>query len=110
MPQTSSVNLTIENYLTYDDGTDNRYELVDGAIVVVPLPSADHTDKIDLLLEIFRAEIRRNNLPMKASDKVGVYIGKSSSTGRDYSRTPDVCVTASEAWSSKRIKQRQQCY
>ena len=71
MPQTSTVNLTIENYLTYDDGTDNRYELVDGAIVVVPLPSADHADKIDLLLEIFRAEIRRNNLPMKASDKAG---------------------------------------
>jgi Uma2 family endonuclease len=100
MPQTSTVNLTIENYLTYDDGTDNRYELVDGAIVVVPLPSADHADKIDLLLEIFRAEIRRNNLPMKASDKVGVYIGKSSLTGRDYSRNPDVCVTTSEAWSS----------
>ncbi|WP_009631789.1 Uma2 family endonuclease [Synechocystis sp. PCC 7509] len=100
MPQTSTVNLTIENYLTYDDGTDNRYELVDGAIVVVPLPSADHADKIDLLLEIFRAEIYRNNLSMKASDKVGVYIGKSSVTGRDYSRTPDICVTTSEAWLS----------
>lgn len=99
MPQTSTVNLTIENYLTYDDGTDNRYELVDGSIVAVPLPSADHADKVDLLLEIFRAEIRRNNLSLKVSDKVGVYIGKSPLTGRDYSRNPDVCVTSAEAWS-----------
>ena len=82
MPQTSTANITIENYLTYDDGTDNRYELVNRAIVMVPLPTADHADKIDLLLDIFRAEIRRSNLPMKASDKVGVYIGKSSLTGR----------------------------
>ena len=100
MPQTSTANITIENYLTYDDGTDNRYELVNGSIVMVPLPTADHADKIDLLLEMFRAEIRRSNLLMKASDKVGVYIGKSSLTGRDYSRNPDVCVTSSEAWSS----------
>lgn len=100
MPQTSTLNLTFEEYLAYNDGTDNRYELVNGELIMVPLPSADHADIIDLLLEIFRAEIRKFNLPLKASDKVGVYIGKSSVTGRDYSRNPDICVMQSEAWLS----------
>ena len=99
MTQSPTKNLTFEEFLTYDDGTDNRYELVNGELVMVPLPTADHADEIDLLLEIFRAEISRQGLPWKASDKVGVYIGKSPKTGRDYSRTPDVCVMKSEAWS-----------
>ena len=100
MTTTTQPKLTVEQYLIYDDGTDNRYELVNGELLMVPLPSADHADIIDLLLEIFRAEIRKFNLPLKASDKVGVYIGKSSITGRDYSRNPDICVMQSEAWLS----------
>ncbi len=28
--------LTFEEYLTYDDGTDTRYELVDGELVEMP--------------------------------------------------------------------------
>lgn len=28
------VKLTFEEYLAYDDGTDNRYELVDGELVM----------------------------------------------------------------------------
>lgn len=100
MSQTSTLNLTFEQYLVYDDRTDNRYELVNGELIMVPLPSADHADIIDLLLEIFRAEIRKFNLPLKASDKVGVYIGKSLVTDRDYSRNPDICVMQSEAWLS----------
>jgi len=32
--------LTIEDYLTYDDGTDTRYELVDGELVEMP-PESD---------------------------------------------------------------------
>ena len=53
MPQSSTANITIENYLTYDDGTDNRYELVNGAIVMVPLPTANHTDKLELDISLY---------------------------------------------------------
>ena len=93
------IKLTFEEYLTYDDGTDNRYELVDGLLVMVPLPTADHGDTIDLLLDIFRTYIRRQKLPWKATDKAGVYIGKNPKTGRDYSRTPDVCLMRQAQWS-----------
>jgi Uma2 family endonuclease len=99
MTTSSTKNLTIEEYLTYDDGTDNRYELVDGKLVMVPLPTADHCDEIDLLLEVFRAEISQQKLLWKAKRDVGVYIGKSAKTGRDYSRSPDICILLSEDWA-----------
>lgn len=31
--------LTFEEYLSYDDGTDNRYELTDGELVALPSES-----------------------------------------------------------------------
>lgn len=95
----TSAKLSFKEYLTYDDSTDNRYELVDGELLMVPLPTADHADEVDILLEVFRAEIRRLSLPWKVTDKAGVYIGKSPKTGKDYSRTPDVCVLIQAAWS-----------
>lgn len=100
----TSVKLSFKEYLTFDDSTDNCYELVDGELLMVPLPTADHADEVDVLLEVFRAEIRRLSLPWKVTDKAGVYIGKSPKTGKDYSRTPDVCVLMQGAWSELKIQ------
>ncbi|MEO0803719.1 MAG: Uma2 family endonuclease, partial [Cyanobacteria bacterium J06642_2] len=33
---TSSKTMTLAEYLTFDDGTDTRYELVDGVLVAMP--------------------------------------------------------------------------
>ena len=41
--------LTFEEYLSYDDGTDNRYELVDGELVALP-PESEVNDFIALYL------------------------------------------------------------
>ncbi|WP_019509240.1 Uma2 family endonuclease [Pleurocapsa sp. PCC 7319] len=41
--------LTLEEYLTYDDGTDNHYELVDGKLVKMP-PESDRNNIIALYL------------------------------------------------------------
>ena len=54
---------SFEEYLAYDDGTGNLYELVDGKLVMVPLPIADHSDAIDLLRDTFREQIRSNEQP-----------------------------------------------
>ena len=40
---------TLEEYLAYDDGTDNRYELVDGKLVKMP-PESDRNNLISLYL------------------------------------------------------------
>ena len=36
--------LTFEEYLTYDDGTDTRYELVDGELVEIPAESQENSN------------------------------------------------------------------
>lgn len=48
MPSTTQ-KLTFEEYLTYDDGTDNRYELVNGELVEMP-PEDRINSKIALFL------------------------------------------------------------
>ena len=45
--------MTLEDYLTYDDGTDTRYELVDGVLVAVPPESALNTQIAAFLLAVF---------------------------------------------------------
>lgn len=93
------VKLSFEEYLAYDDGTDNRYELVDGKLVMVPLPTADHSDVIDLLSDAFRAEISRQRHSWIVKRDVGVYIGTNLVTGKERSRTPDLCVMTSVQWT-----------
>ena len=99
MTQTPTLNLTFEEYLTYDDGRDNRYELVDGELVMVPLPTADHSDAIDLLSDTFKAEISRQETPWIVKRDVGVYTGINPVTGKERSRTPDLCVMTQAQWT-----------
>lgn len=99
MTQTPTLNLTFEEYLTYDDGRDNRYELVDGELVMVPLPTADHSDAIDLLSDTFKAEISRQEIPWIVKRDVGVYTGINPVTGKERSRTPDLCVMTQAQWT-----------
>ena len=46
---TTTTLLTLEEYLLYDDGTENRYELVDGKLVLMP-PESDRNNLIALYL------------------------------------------------------------
>lgn len=51
--------LTFEEYLAYNDGTDTRYELVDGKLVEMP-PGSSENNKIPkrLLLELSKLELQ----------------------------------------------------
>lgn len=46
---TPTKKLTLEEYLAYDDGTDTKYELVDGELVEMP-PESDKNNLISLYL------------------------------------------------------------
>lgn len=99
MTQTPTLNISFEEYLTHNDGTDNRYELVDGELVMVPLPTADHSDAIDLLSDTFKAEISRQERLWIVKRDVGVYTGINPVTGKERSRTPDLCVMTQAQWT-----------
>ena len=46
---TATTRLTLDEYLAYDDGTDYRYELVDGKLILMP-PETDRNNLIALYL------------------------------------------------------------
>jgi len=93
------VKLTFEQYLEYDDGTDNRYELRNGELVEMPPASPLHSDIVEFLDRLFYSEVQRLGLDwrIKRGD-VGVQ------TGLRTARLPDVAVIEGEQWQILRNK------
>lgn len=90
MVQTSKRLYTFEEYLTYDDGTDQRYELVDGELVEVPPPRGRHAKIARFLFKQFDGEIERLGLPCITSWDIGVR------TAVNRSRLPDLVIITQE--------------
>jgi Uma2 family endonuclease len=47
--------ITLAEYLTYDDGTDTRYELVDGELTRMSLATGEHGDISEFLNDEFNS-------------------------------------------------------
>ncbi|MBD2481169.1 Uma2 family endonuclease [Planktothrix sp. FACHB-1365] len=92
------VKLTFEEYLTYNDGTDNRYELEDGVLIPMTPASPIHSDIIEFLYDTFKAEIKRLGLDLKVKQgDVGIR------TRINRSRQPDIAIIQGEDW--RRLRQ-----
>lgn len=91
--------LTFEEYLAYNDGTDTRYELVDGELVPMSLGTGKHGGIAEFLNDQFRAQIKRRELPWASKQMT---VGVRSPRGRnwDTSRIPDVTVLAAAQWEA----------
>ncbi|NMF83360.1 Uma2 family endonuclease [Nodosilinea sp. P-1105] len=91
--------LTFEDYLAYHDGTDTRYELVDGELVPMSLGTGQHGRIIEFLNDQFRDEIKRQQLPWTAK---AMMVGVQSPRGRrwDTSRIPDVTILPLGQWDA----------
>ncbi|NJN87457.1 MAG: Uma2 family endonuclease [Leptolyngbyaceae cyanobacterium SL_7_1] len=96
---TTAQKLTFEEYLVYRDGTDTRYELVDGELVCTSLGTGKHGAIIEFLNDEFRDEIKRQQLPWTSKPMM---VGVRSPRGRrwDTSRIPDVTVLALAQWEA----------
>lgn len=96
--------LTFDEYLTYTDGTDTRYELVDGELVAMGIGSGLHGAILKFLERVFDAEIARLGLDLVALQAaVGV---RSPRGGRwDTSRIPDVSVIEASQWQALRSQE-----
>ncbi|MBD2776762.1 Uma2 family endonuclease [Iningainema tapete] len=82
---------TFEEYLTYDDGTDNRYELEDGVLLEMPPASDSHEAIITFLLIRLYQEIQRMNLNWEVRPS-----GTGVRTTKKKSRLPDLIVMTPE--------------
>ncbi|OCR00225.1 hypothetical protein BCD67_20930 [Oscillatoriales cyanobacterium USR001] len=83
---TTKTQLTFEEYLTYDDGTDNSYELEDGELILMNPPTFRHALIVHFLIDAFGTQIRQLSLPWITLSGIGVR------TSVNRSRIPDVCV------------------
>jgi Uma2 family endonuclease len=82
--------LTFEEYLAYDDGTDNRYELEDGELILMSPPTGLHAIIIAFLSNALFNEMNRLQLPWIPLQGIGVR------TSMRRSRLPDLCITLIE--------------
>lgn len=91
--------LTFEEYLAYNDGTDSRYELVDGELVPVSLGTGKHGGIAEFLNDQFREQIKRRERPWTSKQMI---VGVRSPRGRnwDTSRIPDVTVLTVAQWEA----------
>ena len=90
--------LTLTEYLTYSDGTNRRYELLDGVLKPMSLGTGKHANIIESLNDRFKAEIRRLNLPLVSKDsKIGIQSPRG--TRWETCRIPDITVLAADLWT-----------
>lgn len=97
MVTTPTKKISFEEYLSYDDGTNKRYELVDGILIEMPPASFLHSDIIDFIADCFKGITRQYKLDIKVkTGDVGVRTGMNSS------RIPDISVIDGQVWKSYR--------
>jgi Uma2 family endonuclease len=90
---------TLEEYLAYDDGSDTRYELVNGELLPMALGTGRHGAIIKRLERILDDEIERLQQPWIA---LAGTVGLQSPRGEawDTVRIPDVTVLTLEQWEA----------
>jgi len=87
MLQLATKTYTFEEYLNYNDGTDNKYELVNGKLKLMPIPSGFHALILVFIFNILEAEIERMKQQWKVMPgNVGVR------TAKNKSRIPDLII------------------
>jgi len=102
MTVTKIKRLSFAEYLTYSDGTDTRYELVDGELVPMVLPTAGHGRIIKALERLLDQEIENRKLPYIAVRDMGVRCPRGA--GLATVRIPDLVVMKLTDWQSLQDK------
>jgi Uma2 family endonuclease len=82
--------MTLEEYLNYDDGTDTRYELVDGKLIAMPPES-----RLNVKIAVFLlGQFLKQGIPdAQITVKTQISVSGSRATARE----PDLMVLSEEA-------------
>ncbi|ACK65445.1 protein of unknown function DUF820 [Rippkaea orientalis PCC 8801] len=87
MVQLVTKSYSFEDYLNYNDGTDNKYELVNGELKFMPIPSGFHALILHFILQILEQEIDKLKQHWKVMPgTVGIR------TAKNKSRIPDLVI------------------
>ena len=85
--------LTFEQFLEYDDGTDNLYELVAGQVVPMSEPSGRHESIRTFIFAELVFEIRRLRLSLEPHPNILCKLDKREG------RRPDLIVMEKDRWA-----------
>jgi Uma2 family endonuclease len=102
MTVTKTQGLSFAEYLTYSDGTDTRYELVNGELLPMALPTANHGRIVKILERLLDQEIENRKLPYITVRDMGVRIPRGF--GLATVRIPDLVVMKLTDWQSLQDK------
>jgi Uma2 family endonuclease len=93
--------LSLEDYLNYDDGTDTRYELVDGELVPMSLGKGEHSAIIMTIRDLLHDEAKAMG---KRWAIIPALAGIRSPRGTrwDTVRIPDITVMPLDQWDALR--------
>ena len=92
-----SSKFTLAEYLAYADGTDTRYELVQGELVAMAQPTGIHGGICEFINDAFRSEIQRLQLPLISKQEL-IAVQTTYINSKITCRIPDVTVIAFEQW------------
>jgi Uma2 family endonuclease len=96
---TTTKKLSFAEYLAYSDGTDTRYELVDGELRAMSLGTGKHSNIIRFLNRQFEDAIISSEQPwVSLASLVGIRSPRG--TRWDTSRIPDVTVLGQAQWEA----------
>ncbi len=97
MTITQTQRLSLAEYLTFSDGTDTHYELVDGELVPMALGTGKHGQIIDSTYQVLRQKIAEMAIPWAViQGQVGVRVPRG--LGLATVRIPDLVVMKSTDW------------
>jgi Uma2 family endonuclease len=89
--------LTFQDYLTYVEGSETRYELVDGELVPMSLGTGKHGKITKFLEKVLDAEILQERRQWTA-ERFSIGVQSPRGTRWDTSRIPDVVLVTLEQW------------
>jgi len=91
MVQLLTKTYSFEDYLAYNDGTDNKYELVNGELQLMPTASGLHALILHFIFNVLEQEIKKLQQQWKVMPgTVGVR------TAKNKSRIPDLVILSKE--------------
>ena len=91
--------VTFADYLTYFDGSDTRYELVNGNLIPIAIGTGQHGETLNQIYKAFDSEINKYSYPWTVMQgKIGVRCPRG--IGLDTVRIPDVVVIQQDDWQT----------
>ncbi len=95
----AKIRVTFADYLGYFDGSETRYELIDGELFAMAMGTGRHGEIIDKVYRKISTEIDRTAQPwIVRQGQIGVRCPRG--IGLDTARIPDVVVMLRDEWQS----------